>query len=260
MHDYLPDLNFLHFFSDFNLFYCKFCNKTSNTLRGHLHHLRVHRHLTKLLTCGLGHCLSAFRLESSLRCHVIRTHKIFVSKAVSRIQLPRSGSSATYKCPVKLCGKEFMVFKYLTSHLKNHLSTSPTIPCFVDGCLKNFSSINSLTGHVSKKHRQKISEQPISFVSSCAPLPEVPFEDYFAPEEEITQEERKEESLIALAQFYQKLEYKHMVPASVNQLISKEVQSLLLGMERCFLNSLSSILIQEGSSPDSISRILSCFS
>lgn len=175
------------------MFYCQFCAKTSTSLRGHIQHLRVHRHLTRLLFCGLGHCKSAFRCESSLRAHVIRTHKIFVSRSSRRPFPP--GVGAKFKCSVKICGKEFHHRSSLISHLKQHLATSKTIPCLVDGCLKNFSSINSLTGHVSRKHRQ-VNEQPIRSVSMCNLFAENSLEDVVAPEEEIPSlEEREEKSL-----------------------------------------------------------------
>lgn len=170
------------------------------------------------------------------------------------------GVGAKFKCSVKICGKEFHHRSSLISHLKQHLATSKTIPCLVDGCLKNFSSINSLTGHVSRKHRQ-VNEQPIRSVSMCNLFAENSLEDVVAPEEEIPSlEERREESLVALAQFHQKLEYKHMVPASVNQLVAKEIQSLLISMERSFLNSLSSTLVQEKLPSDQILSILSSVS
>ncbi|XP_034253633.1 uncharacterized protein LOC117652659 [Thrips palmi] len=241
------------------LFYCKFCSNKSKSIKSHLHHLRVHRHLTRLTYCGLGHCLSAFRSESSFRAHVIRNHRIFVSKGHNKPSLPPS-STGKYKCPIAICGREFLVYKLLTSHLRVHLREFSSIPCVVDGCLKKFSSINSLSGHISKKHRQQTTIDHEVITSPVYDLPEISLDEYCAPEEEVTQQERKEESLVALAQFHQKLEFKHMVPASVNQVISKEIRTLLSSMERCFLNSLSSILQDENLSPETISLILSSVS
>lgn len=254
-------------------YFCKFCDHKSFTLLSHIRHGQVHRNLTALFHCGLIHCKSSFKSEGLLRMHIIRNHKIFVSHAVRPTGMNiinQLGDNLKYQCSVVSCGERFFMHSNFTSHLKSHFKSGQNVPCLFrasKGCTSILKSYNSLTGHVSKYHKNEsgcISARPTFTVGPIEPVDCIPdAETLFTPEEldeyRVTTESHVQgsvnESLITLAQFYQKLEYKHMVPASVTQLISVELKTLMLDLQRCMLNNLSDTLEREGLPVDSVSRI-----
>ncbi|KAK3917100.1 LOW QUALITY PROTEIN: Putative thiol protease R355 [Frankliniella fusca] len=65
------------------------------------------------------------------------------------------------------------------------------------------------------------------------------------------------DSVVSLAQFYQRLEYKHIVLASVTQVVAEEMKRVCLDFKSDFLTNLSSVLESEKLSTETISDILS---
>ncbi|XP_034239526.1 uncharacterized protein LOC117644297 [Thrips palmi] len=251
---------------DINLiFYCKFCEHKARSVTSHLHHIRCHRNLSKFIYCGLGHCLRSFRTESCFRSHVIRNHKVYCSnRRTPNAPIP-SDQHGKFVCGVQHCRTEFFDHRKLMSHLRtDHLDSDLQIPCPFKNCGKTFTSSHSLSGHISKKHKKACQEQgtgqsvrtePVELYNFVQELP-IDVEENFN-DIDVARPSSKEETLIGLAQFYQKLEYKHMVPASVTQYISSELRYLLNDVNRTFLNNVTAVLESEKLPPGQISDILS---
>ncbi|XP_034237354.1 uncharacterized protein LOC117642862 [Thrips palmi] len=256
-------------------YFCKFCNHKTSSLLSKIHHAHAHRHLSAYFHCGLGHCASTFKTEAGLRMHVIRNHKIFVSHAVRPTSvniINHLNDDLKYQCPIVSCSQRFFMYKEFTKHLKDHLRSGKSVPCPFSaskGCTNVSQTWNSLTGHLSRKHKneccERIPARPSFTVGPIEPLDSIPDVETLFTQDELNEycattennvQGSLNESLVTVAQFYQKLEYKHMVPASVTQVISVEMKTMMMDLQRCMLSSLNSALGNEGLSVDSISRIV----
>ncbi|KAK3922559.1 Transcription factor YY2 [Frankliniella fusca] len=256
---------------DNQCYHCFHCTRKSKSVRAHLFHLNHHRHITKYLICGLGRCKSSFKTESALRFHIIRNHRVYVAQTQHNL-FKKSivhNPSCKYNCPVSSCGQQFFHDRDFSMHLKDHFkSATSVVPCPSSDCLKQFKSYRSLTGHMSRKHRtQAPVTQDEALVLTPAEPPDL-MEDAFlfsdvdvVASQDLMHEESlnsaQEDRTIALAQFFQKLEYKHMVSGVVTQAVYLEIKNLLMDYQRCFMDSLVSNMKSAQISEDLITEVVS---
>lgn len=230
------------------MFKCHFCIYEANNLKSHLRHRKCHRHLTSVYFCGYQSCKGRFSTESSLRSHLIRSHKIYVSKVEDKHIICMSNNEARFVCTVKICKKQLNNYNELMKHLKNHMINGLEVTCPYNACNKKYNRVRSFTGHVTKKHKCQILIQTIdsnhdiddglkanSFEETNHQnlVRENEVEDDNADftifentsdEEDV--DEDSESFINTLAIFYLKLECQYFIPESTIQYIVEELKIL----------------------------------
>ncbi|XP_034236317.1 uncharacterized protein LOC117642343 [Thrips palmi] len=256
---------------DNKCYHCSHCAHKAKSVRAHLFHLKYHRHISKYLICGLGRCKSSFTTESALRFHIIRNHRVYVAQTQHALFKKSSvrNPSGKYKCLVSSCGQQFFHDRDFSMHLKDHFKSATSVPCPSTGCLKQFNSYRSLTGHMSRKHRTMVPlTQDEPSVLTPAEPPDLMEDAYlfsdldvvnqdFMHEHEETLNPPGEDRTVALAQFFQKLEYKHMVSGVVTQVVYSEMKNLLQDFQRCFMDSLVCNMKSAQIPEETLSEVLS---
>lgn len=239
-------LIFCCFADSYTFFTCVHCGRLSPSVKNHELHFLTHRHLSQKIVCGFEKCSSVLPNGSAFRSHVTRAHR----RSVPIIQHPYlahlpMNENGQYKCPVEFCSERFFYSRLLNQHIKEHLNTGITCPCLVPLCTKKFSTMNSLTGHMSKCHRKLSTQSQVTVTPQAEYIESA---EVFENEdtclsvvlsEETVAANQPEESLRTLAQFYQRLAYKHLVPQSTVQIIAEEVKILMCNNQQILLDNLN---------------------
>ncbi|XP_070525461.1 uncharacterized protein [Cardiocondyla obscurior] len=218
------------------MFSCRFCTYKTENLRNHLRHRKSYRHLTSAYYCGYHNCKIKFLTESSLRSHLIRSHKFYVSQVKDKRTFCVSDNEAKFICTVQICKKKVDNYKALIKHLKEHIVNELEVTCPYNGCDKKYKRVSSFTGHLTKKHRILTKTDDLNYnpdnVLQLNFLEEanqnlVPnnINENSSDEEDIIEDD--ELFIKALSTFYLKLECQYLIPESTIQYIVEELKILI---------------------------------
>lgn len=133
------------------MFKCRFCEFRSKQLKPYLAHRKFHSNLTRKFHCGYNSCDKMFRLEGSLRSHLLRSHQFPRKK--TQVQNIAQSRNIYFECTVQLCKKRFSSRQDLFKHLRTHIRNKEKVTCPFDECDKVYTILTSFSGHVSRSHR-----------------------------------------------------------------------------------------------------------
>lgn len=125
-----------------NMIDCRFCSRTSQTLRGYVLHCKVHRNEPRcVFKCESTDCRQTFCTYAAFKGHFYRKHNV-----------PAPSNTGTaiisnFICAMSLCSERFQTVQELLVHLKRHLVEGRSVTCPVAGCQSTFTLKSSFTNN-----------------------------------------------------------------------------------------------------------------
>ncbi|XP_034237337.1 uncharacterized protein LOC117642850 [Thrips palmi] len=253
---------------------CRFCTSQFSNVSAYFSHLKLHRHITAIFPCCITSCRDVFKSEINLRTHLYRHHSLDVRLSKdnpNRSQLV-SNAFGKFECTLLVCKKELDSFKELSKHLKGHMNSGATTPCPFPDCNRVFKCSNNFGVHVSRSHRagtlsRVVPDVPdvpdvvpdvveaVLNVDNCDSLDDLPIVDGpLPPVAELVDEGKL--LLDNLAQFFMKLEFQYLLPASTVLYIAKELQTLHEDTFNAISDKLRKKLSRENISPETTEMIV----
>lgn len=147
--------------------WCQFCDYQSEKLAPYLEHRKLHLNLSLNFHCGFNKCQKVFRVEGSLRSHLLRTHKVVPKGAKTEDVSTLHIVNTKTVCPKPLCMEEFESNQAIIKHLKWHIRKQEKIKCPFPNCNKEYKVLHSFNGHLSKKHKNCAETSTSLALNTC---------------------------------------------------------------------------------------------
>ena len=142
----------MYLFVTDKMYICQICGYQSRQLVPYLQHQQFHSNLSQYWHCGYNGCKKQFRLQGSLRAHLLRTHVVLLSSKNNKNSSPFRIARTQFICSVQLCKKVFSSSNAVIQHLKDHIRSKEKIKCPFQNCNNEYNIVPSFSGHLSKNH------------------------------------------------------------------------------------------------------------
>ena len=128
---------------------CQFCGYQSQQLVPVLQQ-QFHSNLSQYWHRDYNGCKKQFRLQGSLRAHLLRTYVVLLSSKNNKNSSPLRTARTQFICSGELCKKVFIPSNAIMKHLTVHICCKEKIKCPFQDCNKDYNIMPSFSGHLSK--------------------------------------------------------------------------------------------------------------
>lgn len=251
------------------MFKCKWCVFKAQTINQYVQHCRLHSNVPRMrFPCCISGCMKTSATYDGLRQHIKREHN---STRLTGVNAKFQEVGVTLHCGVTSCTAVSNDASSLIKHLYKHMRDGVSVTCPIKHCNKSYHVKSSFSGHLSRDHMQWSLSDLKGQTSEAN-------NDLFALEpgssSELTGDfdtdnDVYEDSTVCplpinmkdlftrnLSLFFVKLMSHHLVPESVVDVISRELQNINATSQIYLEQNISAALNNSGISSDHIVSVM----